>query len=166
MHDSESQYSEEIYQALSFRFEEPIADNRWDKPLITIGPDDTDNDDNRNKIFEKILNSISSDNSNNKVKQNNSTIAPNNPNLKEMEKITQEVIDLIFQARRNNEDEVRLSENVVIDTPLKNEKTDNDLRRYRREFTKYIKAQIGDLSKERSGDDYRRLFVSYLGTKN
>jgi len=165
IHDTESDYSEDIYQALSFRFEEPIGDNRWDKPLIKVSVDDLSSEDSKNKLFENILNSVNNA-SGQKVKQNNSTIAPSNTNLKQMEKITQEVLDLILKARKNDEIEVKLSEDVIISTPSKVEKTDNDLRRYRREFTKYIKAQIDDLSRERSSDDYRRLFVSYLGTKN
>lgn len=47
-------YSREIFDALILRYEEPIANNRWDSPLFTILADSTSPfDDISAAIFER-----------------------------------------------------------------------------------------------------------------
>ena len=112
-------------------------------------------------LYENILNSLY--NNSIKVKPNNSTVAPVESNLTDMEKITQNILDLILKARKFNQPKVELPTGAVLNTPTAFEKTDNDLRRSRREFSKYIKAQIGDANKSRSGEEITAMFVGYLG---
>lgn len=39
--NSQVPYSREIFDALCLRYEEPMANNRWDAPLFTVIPDGT-----------------------------------------------------------------------------------------------------------------------------
>lgn len=47
-------YTREIFDALTLRYEEPIANNRWDSPLFTLFPDsDLPIDDLFSSLYEK-----------------------------------------------------------------------------------------------------------------
>lgn len=47
-------YTREIFDALTLRYEEPIANNRWDSPLFTILPESKINFDDVNAaLYEK-----------------------------------------------------------------------------------------------------------------
>lgn len=47
-------YTREIFDALTLRYEEPIANNRWDSPLFTILPESTVNfEDVHAALYEK-----------------------------------------------------------------------------------------------------------------
>lgn len=47
-------YTREIFDALILRYEEPIANNRWDSPLFTLLPESTINfDDVYAALYEK-----------------------------------------------------------------------------------------------------------------
>lgn len=86
-------YSQEIFDALCLRFEEPNGSNRWDAPLFTVFPDDelnfTEIDD---RLFKSKL-----------PKPNHSTqSAPLNPTnyLFELDQITQDVVTQITSVRK------------------------------------------------------------------
>lgn len=162
---SSNPYSEKIFNALSFRFEEPNGNNRWDKPLLLVEKPDTL--ENYITLYENIIDSLY--NAKNKpVIPNNSTVAPAQNNLANIEKTTQLIIDSIIKSRRNNLPKVELphssSDNgkILISTPSNIRMTDNDLRRCRREFSKYLKAQVGQANKNRSNDEITDMFVKYL----
>jgi len=90
--DSE-QYSEEILNALTMRYEEPDARNRWDSPLITVQAEDTLPLD---LISEALLHGKS-------LKPNQSTQSQplSSTNfLYELDKRTQEVVNIIIQAQK------------------------------------------------------------------
>lgn len=48
LNNSSVPYTREMFDALILRYEEPIANNRWDKPLFTILPESTINFDDVN----------------------------------------------------------------------------------------------------------------------
>lgn len=47
-------YTREMFDALILRYEEPIANNRWDKPLFTILPETTINFDDVNAALYEM----------------------------------------------------------------------------------------------------------------
>jgi len=150
-------YSDEIFEALTFRFEQPNGNNRWDKPLIAV---DSAKGQDIEAHFQQVVDCLYDRGTS--VKPNNSTVAPAEANLADMEKITQNIVDVILKARKDNQSRVELPNKVIIDTPSSFRKTDNDIRRSRREFSKYIKAQFGNANKQRSNDEITALFVQYL----
>lgn len=54
LNNSSVPYTREIFDALKLRYEEPISNNRWDSPLITILPDmETPVEDIYSALYEK-----------------------------------------------------------------------------------------------------------------
>lgn len=54
LNNSSVPYTREIFDALLLRYEEPIANNRWDKPLFTILPESTINFDDVNAALYEM----------------------------------------------------------------------------------------------------------------
>lgn len=147
------QYSDEVYEALALRFEEPDSRNRWDSPLFTVQTSD-------NLPLDDIFSSLCSRRA---PPPNQSTqcapLASVNY-LYEMDRLTQEIVTEILAARTMNiEGDVKISgysEPVIISN---NQVNPAQLARLRRQFLSYTKLHPGtELSK------IGILFIQYLNS--
>ena len=104
----EDSYDDAILQDLCFRFEHPIASNRWDSPLFTFRPA-TDTSGHEEDVLDAVCAHVRGDASN--TKPSARTLIPNKAtqnaplsetNMRyEMDRATQEVVDAIMEAQRN-----------------------------------------------------------------
>nr|CAG8450803.1 11875_t:CDS:2 [Entrophospora candida]CAG8528939.1 2023_t:CDS:2 [Entrophospora candida] len=140
----ENGYNSTLFEELVSRFEEPDDRNRWDSPLFTILFDDT------NLPFDELWNSLILK----KPKPPNlSTIKPISETnyLYELEKTTQEIINEILKAQKN--DVIGINTNIKITLTL------SELRRLKKQFTNINKMHtLLDM------DRVAQLFVEYLNT--
>ncbi|KAK7862666.1 hypothetical protein R5R35_009239 [Gryllus longicercus] len=152
--EKNEQYSEEVFNALYLRFEEPDSRNRWDTPLFVVNPgDDLPLSDVSSALFERKP-----------PPPNQSTQCPPLASanyLYEMDRITQEIVSAILAAQKMNiEGEVKVpgySQSVVLNAGTR--VTSAQLARIRRQFLSYTKLHPGtDLSR------IGMLFIQYLNT--
>lgn len=104
----EDSYDDAILEDLCFRFEHPIASNRWDSPLFTFRPA-TDTPGHEEDILDAVCAHVRGDASS--TKPSARTLTPNKAtqnaplsetNMRyEMDRATQEVVDAIMEAQRN-----------------------------------------------------------------
>ncbi|KAH0947376.1 hypothetical protein HN011_008496 [Eciton burchellii] len=141
------QYNREVFDGLITRYEMPNSKNRWDAPLYAVTPDDE-------LMYDEIYKSLYE-------------VAPPKPNrstqckplanttyLYQIDKITQNVINSIVQAKQNG-----ICDNISIpnsDTILEKTGTVPQLMRLRRQFLVYGKMQQSGIN------DIAPLFVQYL----
>ena len=107
--DRKDSYSEEILRDLCYRFEHPIAGNRWDSPLFTFRPA-TDTGVHREDLFDAICAHVRGDATRttpsaralvpNKATQN-APLSDTNWRY-EMDRATQDIIDAILSAQELN----------------------------------------------------------------
>lgn len=105
---SEDGYSDDIVQDLCNRFEHPIAGNRWDSPLFTFRP--TDSEAHREDVFDAIRAHVRGDAARttpsaralvpNKATQNAPLSETNWRH--EMDRATQDIVDAILSAQQMN----------------------------------------------------------------
>ena len=127
-------YPSEIFENLVFRYEEPNGMNRWDSPLFTVAVDD------ETPQFEKIWDAVvGSDGQAKKVKPNVATVttsATEADYLYELDKATQDIVNLVLEWQKNHPGEggaeIRVEDEMVTISP--NVVTLPQLQRIRRQF--------------------------------
>ena len=152
--DKSEIYSQDIFNALWMRFEEPISTNRWDSPLFAVTSDDQlDLNEIYNVLYDKAPPKA------NQSTQNPPTQSTNY--LFELDRITQDIVSEITSARKlgaigpvkikNSSETVNISPDINA----------SQLNRMRRQYLNYSKQHLdtaGDLNKAPS------LFVQYLNS--
>ncbi|KAK9480161.1 chromatin associated protein KTI12 [Lipomyces japonicus] len=145
-------WSEDLLDALIFRYEEPNGMNRWDSPLYTIPyTDKTINDHGEfDQLYDSIINS--------KVKPPNfATVlkpAVATDYVYELEKQTQEIV-LIIVERHEFADIINIGNNIVLKLPVESVGI-GQLQRLRRNFVALNKVRQIDR------DRVKGAFVEFL----
>jgi protein KTI12 len=154
----DEQYSEENFENLVFRYEEPNGMNRWDSPLFIVVPDD------ENPPFDQIWDAIiGSDGKAKVVRPNAATVlkpAMQQDYLYELDKSTSDIVSAIQQWQKDHPGEEG-GEVVIPDVPQKIQLPTSplglpQLQRIRRQFITLNRQHT--LEKGR----IRALFVDYL----
>jgi len=133
-------FSDDMFDALNYRFETPIESNRWDKPLFVVDMEQVDINlqEKADEILESFLchtQSLTMGVSTSKPISTESNV------LHDVDKITQRICTLISEAQTTSLGSGRLSISIG---DIKIEMTINrtvhlpELRRHRRQYVKWI----------------------------
>ncbi|XP_020776409.1 protein KTI12 homolog [Boleophthalmus pectinirostris] len=149
--DVSERYSQEIFDALILRFEDPDSRNRWDSPLFTVHQDDQ-------LPFEAISDALLKRKAPppNQSTQNQPLSSANF--LYELDRVTQDVLMVIFNAQKTSvsgdyitvpgaTEKIELSRNINM----------AELRKLRRQFISYTKSHPTEDSAQ-----ITNMFVQYL----
>ncbi|XP_055306505.1 protein KTI12 homolog [Sitodiplosis mosellana] len=144
-------YTREIFDALTLRYEEPIANNRWDSPLFTLLPE--------SKIpFEDVFSALYEKKPPppNLATQNAPMTSTNY--LYEMDKLTQEITNTVISARKIGVmGPVQIRDNLHVKIPAT--VNASQLNKLRRQFLNYNKMHsAGGHNLDKAPD----LFVQFL----
>ncbi|KAG4072169.1 hypothetical protein HA402_015668 [Bradysia odoriphaga] len=146
-------YTQEIFDALCMRFEEPHGNSRWDSPLFTVLPEDElDVDGIYKALFESALPPP------NTSTQNAPLSATNY--LFELDKLTQDVISTVTASRKIGVvGPVKYKNSLTINVP--SDMNASQLNRLRRQFLNYNKLHTSTGS---NLDTAAQLFVQFLNS--
>ncbi|KAJ0069487.1 hypothetical protein NL108_008275, partial [Boleophthalmus pectinirostris] len=139
--DVSERYSQEIFDALILRFEDPDSRNRWDSPLFTVHQDDQ-------LPFEAISDALLKRKAPppNQSTQNQPLSSANF--LYELDRVTQDVLMVSFHSfTAAVEKSIKLSRNINM----------AELRKLRRQFISYTKSHPTEDSAQ-----ITNMFVQYL----
>ncbi|XP_065813299.1 protein KTI12 homolog [Labrus bergylta] len=149
--DSSEQYTQDIFDALVLRFEAPDSRNRWDSPLFTILKDD-------NLPYEAISDALFKRKAPPPNQSTQSQPLSSTNFLYELDKITQEVLMVIFNAQKTS------VPGDLLTVPGATEKIEltrsinmAELRKLRRQFISYAKTHPTENTGQISN-----MFVQYL----
>uniref|UniRef100_A0A3Q3MTJ1 Protein KTI12 homolog n=1 Tax=Labrus bergylta TaxID=56723 RepID=A0A3Q3MTJ1_9LABR len=150
--DSSEQYTQDIFDALVLRFEAPDSRNRWDSPLFTILKDD-------NLPYEAISDALFKRKAPPPNQSTQSQPLSSTNFLYELDKITQEVLMVIFNAQKTS------VPGDLLTVPGATEKISfflhiinmAELRKLRRQFISYAKTHPTENTGQISN-----MFVQYL----
>uniref|UniRef100_A0A1B0CVD6 Protein KTI12 homolog n=1 Tax=Lutzomyia longipalpis TaxID=7200 RepID=A0A1B0CVD6_LUTLO len=153
--NSDVQYSDNVFDALCQRFEEPQGANRWDSPLfVALVDEKLDFEGIYNTLFENKLPTPNQS-------TQNAPVCPANY-LYELDQITRGIVMEIVALRKQSPGTIsvsyRGSEQLMVDIPP--EIGVAQLRRVRQLFLNYIKLQ----SSPPSLDTLPQLFVRYINS--
>ncbi|XP_041650768.1 protein KTI12 homolog [Cheilinus undulatus] len=145
------QYAQDIFDALVLRFEAPDSRNRWDSPLFTIPKDET-------LPFEAISDALFKRKAPPPNQSTQSQPLSSTNFLYELDKITQEVLMVIFNAQKTS------VPGDLVTVPGATEKIEltrsinmAELRKLRRQFISYTKMHPTENTAQISN-----MFVQYL----
>ncbi|XP_074533878.1 protein KTI12 homolog [Halichoeres trimaculatus] len=149
--DAAEQYTQDIFDALVLRFEAPDSRNRWDSPLFTILTDDTlPYEDISDALFKRKAPPPNQSTQSQPLSSTNF--------LYELDKITQEVLMVIFNAQKTS------VPGDLLTVPGATEKIEltrsinmAELRKLRRQFISYTKMHPTENTGQISN-----MFVQYL----
>uniref|UniRef100_A0A336MYV6 Protein KTI12 homolog n=1 Tax=Culicoides sonorensis TaxID=179676 RepID=A0A336MYV6_CULSO len=149
-------YTQEIFDLICQRFEEPQSNNRWDSPLFVSFPDD--------KLdFEGIEASIFSKKP---PKPNQSTqSAPLSATnyMFELDQMTQDIVSQVVSARKVGcVDPILIKGQQNLKIEIRSDVTVSELNRCRRQYLNFIKQQSGTVMAKL--DQAPGLFVQFLNT--
>ncbi|CAJ1056730.1 protein KTI12 homolog isoform X1 [Xyrichtys novacula] len=153
--DTAEQYTQDIFDALVLRFEAPDSRNRWDSPLFTILKDDT-------LPYEAISDALFKRKAPPPNQSTQSQPLSSTNFLYELDKITQEVLMVIFNAQKTSVPGDLLTvpgatEKSVLNIELTRSINMAELRKLRRQFISYTKMHPTENTGQISN-----MFVQYL----
>lgn len=132
----EEKYSNDTYNALVMRYEEPNGRNRWDSPLFTIHPEDTVPYEAINDaLFNKKLPTPN-------LSTQNAPLSSTNF-LYELDRQTQEIDQVVLGAVRMGLDCIKLPGDIMMDCEGISAP---QLTKLRRQFIAYTKMHPADVS--------------------
>ena len=166
--DEKDAYSDAILQDLCFRFEQPVASNRWDSPLFTFRPA-TDSPAHEADILDAICAHVRGDAS--AIRHSARALTPNKAtqnaplsetNLRhEMDRATQEIVDGISAAVSANGGNPCSSYTFGAGMPAlrcSRVLTLAELRRRKRDFLQLASKSLAKPTR----DDVKKLFIECL----
>uniref|UniRef100_U5EW10 Protein KTI12 homolog n=1 Tax=Corethrella appendiculata TaxID=1370023 RepID=U5EW10_9DIPT len=155
LNKNSNKYSNEIFSALVNRFEEPKACNRWDAPLFTVTTESILNlSEIKKALFENFP-----------IKPNQSTqnppLCPTNY-LHELDKTTQNIIDVILLARKTgSHDEISIEDVPELKIYIPADINVAQLNRCRRQFVSYMKTHSANSNEN---EKIAILFIQFLNS--
>jgi len=154
--NSDVPYSQEIFDALCLRFEEPNSNNRWDSPLFTVFPEDQlDLAGVSASLFEMKP-----------PPPNQSTqSAPlsNTNYLFELDQLTQDIVSQVTSARKLGQiGPVQINGKTDLQVTTPADMSPSQLNRLRRQFLNYTKLHMGTAMGQL--DQAPVLFVQFLNS--